>query len=32
MKRGYVYTIVFMFLVSAVFTLFLAGTNVLMLR
>ena len=30
MKRGYVYTIVFMFLVSAVFTLFLAGTNVLM--
>ncbi len=27
MKRGYVYTIVFMLVVSAVFTLFLAGAN-----
>lgn len=29
MKRGYVYTIVFMLIVSAVFTFFLAGTNAL---
>lgn len=29
-KRGYIYTIVFILIVSAVFTLFLAGTDVLM--